>query len=319
MADINNLFSTFNDAISLSKIKSDNLKRGRDSLRSEIKKWFSDNSKKQPTFCWQGSFAMKTTVNPINDGEYDLDDGIYLSGYSDQKISDWPATGTVHSWIKSAVEGHTQQDPIDKDTCVRVVYASGYHIDYPIYIMKDDTAYLAHKTKGWTISDPKAFKDWFIQNVNEDGEQLRSIVKYLKAWKDYKDISLKGIEITILATKNFSVYEGRDEKSLRDTVKNILSSLESNFACVKPVEPGEDLFDSISDTKKGNITNGLKNLKAKLDLAIDEDDPVVASDYMIKVFGERFPQGKSIEKSEASASYVQTSAPGVLHHDGRSA
>lgn len=319
MADINGLFLDFNDSISLSKTKSDNLKRGRDALRAKIKKWFTDNGKQKPSFCWQGSFAMKTTVNPINDGEYDLDDGVYLDGYSDKDTSEWPATSTVHSWIKSAVTGHTQEDPIDKDTCVRVVYSSGYHIDYPIYIVKDDVAYLAHKTKGWIISDPKAFKEWFIQNVKDEGEQLRRLVKYLKAWKDFKSVSLKGIEITILATNNFNVYEGRDEKCLHDTVYSIISSLESNFSCIKPVAPGEDLFDGASETKKKGIISALTTLKDKLDLAINEQDPQAASEYIISVFGDRFPAGESCEEAEASASFVKTASPGVLRHDGRSA
>lgn len=319
MADINNLFSDFSDSISLSKTKSDNLRRGRDALRGKIKKWFSNNEKPAPSFCWQGSFAMKTTVNPIGDGEYDLDDGIYLDGYSSKAMSEWPAASTVHSWIKSAVAGHTQGDPVDKDTCVRVVYASGYHIDYPIYILKDDIAYLAHKSKGWIVSDPKAFREWFVQNVKDDGEQLRSLVRYLKAWKDFKSVSLKGIEITILATNSFNIYEGRDEKSLCNTVHSIISSLETNFSCVKPVAPGEDLFEGASDTKKNGIISALSTLKDKLDLAIDEKNPQIASEYMINVFGDRFPAGKALEESDASASFVKTASPGVLRHDGRSA
>lgn len=319
LADINNLFVDFYEKISLSKEKADNLRRGRDALRKKIKEWFSDNEKGEPSFCWQGSFAMKTTVNPIGDGEYDLDDGVYLQEFFDEDMSTWPATSTVHSWIKSAVKGHTQSAPIDKDTCVRVVYAKGYHIDYPIYIKYNDTAYLAHKTKGWTISDPKAFKDWFIQNVREEGEQLRRLVKYLKAWKDFKEISLKGIEITILATENFCAYEGRDEKSLYETVQNILVVLENNFVCIKPVAPGEDLFEGTSKTKKDNIINGLKALSNKLDLAIKESDPKVASQYMKEIFGNRFPEGSSIEKSKDSTSFARTSSPGVLQHDGRSA
>ena len=90
MADIHDLFVEFNDNISLSTEKSANLRRGRDALRSKIKTWFDENGKKKPSFCWQGSFAMKTTVNPINGNEYDLDDGVYLSGYADTDQDDWP-------------------------------------------------------------------------------------------------------------------------------------------------------------------------------------------------------------------------------------
>ena len=47
--------------------------------------------------------------------------------------------------MKDAVEDRTKLSPIDKDTCIRVCYSAGYHIDLPIYIVKDDVAYLATK------------------------------------------------------------------------------------------------------------------------------------------------------------------------------
>ena len=63
MADIHALFMSFNDSITLSNSKTSSLRTSRDSLRKGIKEWFSDNDKQKPKFCWQGSFAMKTTVN----------------------------------------------------------------------------------------------------------------------------------------------------------------------------------------------------------------------------------------------------------------
>ena len=77
MANIHELFTSFNDSITLSDAKTSSLRTSRDSLRKVIKQWFSDNNKQEPKFCWQGSFAMKTTVNPVNGGEYDIDDGVY--------------------------------------------------------------------------------------------------------------------------------------------------------------------------------------------------------------------------------------------------
>ena len=69
------------------------------------------------------------------------------------------------------------------------------------------------------------------------------MVKYLKAWKDYKNIDIKGMAITILVCNNFSVTENRDDISLLDTVTNIIDSLEDSFHCFKPVTPtDEDLF-----------------------------------------------------------------------------
>ena len=151
MANMHSLFLDFDEKIKLTPTKSNNLKTSRNALRKDIKDWFEDEGKKQPNFCWQGSFAMKTTVNPLGDHEYDMDDGVYLNGYSDDQDT-WPAPSTVHSWIKTATDDRTDKDSVDKNTCVRVMYAANYHIDLPIYIMKDSVPYLAHKSKPLNIS-----------------------------------------------------------------------------------------------------------------------------------------------------------------------
>ena len=317
MADLNKLFVEFNDKITLSPSKKEKLKTGRDALRKKIKDEFSDKDTNKLKFCGQGSYMMKTTINPI-DGEYDLDDGVYIQGYSNTEMDEWPSTSTVHSWIKNAVDGHTSTPPIDKNTCVRVIYVNDYHIDLPSYIIKDDVAYLSHKNDGWVISDPKAFTEWFVGKVTDKGEQLRSLVKYLKAWKEYKDIDLKGIAVTILVGENYYSYDNRDDLSLLGTLTNIIETLEEDFKCVKPVAPNEDIFDGYSETKKNSILSGLKNLRDNLKKAIDKEDEKEASDIMRKYFGDRFPQGKSSSK-ENKSQYVRAESPAVIKNDGRSA
>lgn len=302
MLDLNKLFVDFNDEISLTKIYKKKITTGRDALRTKISNKFSENGRKNPKYCTQGSYAMKTAIMPTEDDEFDLDNGVYLQGYSSDQDK-WPSTQTVHTWVKSAVEKHTSNDPIDKNTCVRVVYEDKYHIDLPIYIMGknsegDEIAYLAHKSKGWIESDPKAFTSWFQEYVNDNGQQIRRMVKYLKAWKDYKNIDIKGMAITILVCNNFSLTENRDDVSLLDTVTNILDFLEDNFQCYKPVTPtDEDLFANVSETSKNAILNGLDNLKKKLDKAINEkSNEKDATDILQKLFGDRFPDGEDKNK-----------------------
>lgn len=317
MSDLNKLFSKFNGIITLSTEKTANLKTGRDAIREKIRKKFKENGRSVPKFHGQGSFMMKTTVNPLTDEEYDIDDGVYLSSYNDKPQEEWATPLKVHTWIKDAVDGHTGTPPLDKNTCVRVIYAKNYHIDLPSYIIKNDIVYLAHKREGWTPSDPKAFTDWFLDKVNTKGEQLRSLVKYLKAWKDFENVDLKSIVISILVAENFYSYTDRDEKALLGTVTNIYNKLNWNFICKKPVVPNEDLLDGLSETKKDGVLNALKSLKESLDNAINSDDEEVASDYLIKSFGDRFPKGEA-KKSER-AEYVRTNSPVVFKNDGHSA
>lgn len=315
MADVHSLFLRFNDNITLSSGKVKSLKTSRDSIRKDIKKWFSDNDKRQPKFCWQGSFSMKTTVNPLENDEYDMDDGVYLQGYKDG-VDNFPAETTVHDWVKSAIKNRTSLGFIDKNTCVRVKYAKNYHIDLPIYIVKNNQAYLANKSKGWMISDPKAFTDWFIGKVQENSEQLRRLVKYLKAWKDYNHVPLKGIELTILTVNSFSNYDGRDEISLRNTVQKILNDLCTSFKCTKPVEPFEDLFKDKSDNQQHCIKENFKRLIRAMNSAIDSNNEYDASIFLRKEFGNRFPLG---EKAVGDDMNERISVPGIIKHDGRSA
>lgn len=320
MPNLNNKFSTFNEKISLTTTKKTNLKRGRDALRDKIKSDFKDKERGIPKFCGQGSYMMKTVVNPLGDNEYDIDDGVYLQGYSDKSESEWPSTTSVHNWIKNAVDGHTNTPPKDKNTCVRVIYANDYHIDLPAYIIKDEIAYLANKKDGWVESDPKAFTDWFVGKVKDEGEQLRRVVKYLKAWKDFNNIDLKGIAATVLVGQNFYCSDNRDDKSLLGTIVNIIDTLEDDFKCIKPVRPNEDLFDGFSQSKQDEIINALIKLKASLDDAINEEDEKEACGILQKQFGDRFPKGESKKSNQASQSiFIQTKSPGVINNDGHSA
>lgn len=300
--DTNKLFSVFNSIIKLNDSKISKLKTNRKALRDKIREHFKSNGWEVPKFYSQGSFPLNTNLNPINrttaNGDvqenYDLDDGVY---FICQK-SDRKEPITYHDRIIKAVEGHADR-VVDKTTCVRVVYADGHHIDLPSYWIgtDGDIPLLAHKSKGYIESDPKAFKDWVeneISNANSNG-QLRRIIRYLKAWKDHREnqnnnIKLpSGFILTILACQNFS-SNSCDDLSLKATVENIKKTLDSSFTCYRPTMPkDEELLESYSEDiflkELGNLIDNAKK-------ALESDNKNEASEFWRKVFGDRFPQGK---------------------------
>lgn len=320
MADLDKLYNKFCEAITLSQSKRDELITGRNSLREDIRADFTEKGRKKPSFCMQGSFAMKTVINPINGNEYDLDDGVYLNGYSDKDQDEWPSASSVHRWIVDAVDGHTKSAPENKTSCVRVRYARGYHIDLPSYIIDDGKCFLATKNSGWTESDPKAFKEWFMSYVTNYpisyGEPLRRTVRYLKAWRDYCDVDLASIVVTILATKNFSSYSGRDDLAVLNTVKQIRNTLNRSFSCRKPVFPREELLEDYTTTEQKAVLDALEAFETTLSQASSESDEKKASEIVRAVYGNRFPLGQS---TTAGSAYAITTAPGVIGNDGRSA
>lgn len=316
MANTNTLFKQFDEKIKLTEPKKEELRTSRDAIREDVERWLLDNEKGNSRFCLQGSFAMNTTVNPINSDEFDIDYGVYLLKFEETEKSAWPIPDTVHNWILSAVSNRTSKTPINKNACVRVSYGHGYHVDIPIYIEQDGVTYLANRSEGWLPSDASGFVKWLNDKKDADGQLVR-IIRYLKRWKDYRDVPLKGIEITIMTANYFSPANTRDDDAIRYTVEAILASLRTSFTCIKPVIPYEDMFVDVSSSKKESILNELDVLLDNLQKASDASDEGTAADYLRTVFGDSFPKGESSQNK--AASYIATSTPAVLEHDGRSA
>ena len=226
-------FIKYCEKITLNDSHINKLREKRDIIRDKIRTYFALKNKKKPSFYMQGSFAMKTTIIPLS-GEYDLDDGVYVQ-YIDttQDIDNWLKPQTIHNWIYDAVDNHTSTSPQRLKKCVRVIYQDGinFHLDLPCYVAKkinkEDKYYVADKSKNaWHKSDPKAIRDWFKSEIQNKGEQLRSIIIYLKGWKDYREFNNKqlellgGFQLTVLAVNCFVPAKDNDEKSFIQTFRH---------------------------------------------------------------------------------------------------
>ncbi len=289
MADCNDLFQKFLSEINIKPDCSKNLQRGREAIKREIENYFSNKLKVgKPDFYLQGSYSLKTMIEPLNPkDEYDLDDGIYLK-HTDDDISK-PTTEEVSNWIFKAVEGHTKKNPENKKNCVRVIYTEGYHIDLAIYRKIKGKYYLARLGKDqWVPSDARAFNNWFYERL-ERNEQMRSCIKYLKAWKDFNSCDIKGIHLTVLVGLNYVSVTDRDDKSLVETVGKIINYLEQKKAILNPVDQNENMIANWSEEKIRRIISAFKEFSSEAGEALDEQDKDKASKIWRALFGDRFP------------------------------
>ncbi len=301
MANNHEQFIEFNGTIKLSESKKEELRKNRNELRKKIEKYFNDEkpNETKPEFHAQGSFMMHTTVNPLPNYEedengntktlypYDLDDGVYFI----DKLENKQSVSTYHTWIYNAVKDHTLKGALKKNTCVRVLYADGHNIDLPIYFEEKDKENvipeLAHKSEGFIESDPIEFYEWFNNKAND---QLKRIVRYLKAWKDKQDKSYStkmpsGLILTILATNNF-VSNDRDDISLKNTLQEIKDTLDSKYECFRPTtKKDEDLIQKYSETHfKDRLNKFLESAKD----AVEHSNPKEGCKKWQKHLGDRF-------------------------------
>ncbi len=317
MADCHDLFQQLDEKIKLTNSKRDDLMQARDAIRGRINKYFSDELKAaSPDFKMQGSFAMKTTTNPLS-GEFDVDDGVYLRNLPDSK-DDWPASSTVHSWIYRSVDGHTKEKPTDKRTCVRVTYAGHYHVDLPIYGQLGSETYLSEKgDEGWHPSDPIKFKDWFIGKVKNTDEQLRRIVRYIKAWADYESGKIgmpSNMILTVLTANAFVRYE-RDDSSFSNVLNSINDQIANSFVVANPVDLSEDLASELTQSQRNRFRERVSVFAQDSVEALQEESKEAACKRWASHFGDRFPSCKGLDEEKA----LTTSAPAILKDDARSA
>lgn len=318
MANLQTVFTEYNRTIRLSDNKRKELILVRNNLRSRVQKRHQQFSGIIPgydelEFQSQGSFVMDTIIAPVHD-DYDLDDGIYFIGRLSKDKR--PAPEVFHKMIIDAIGANYEdvEKVIDKDTCVRVLYKSGFHIDLPIYYADNkECPDLSVKSKGWILSNPVEFIAWFeekarsgfkksflyestlydeyerwITDIRKKDVQLRRLVRYLKSWGDLRREEMPcGLIMTILVANNHYEHE-RDDIALKETLILIEASLRKSFTCLRPTTPvGEDLLASYKN--KVAFMNYLSQFIENAKQALTEVDPQKACKYWQKSLGDRFP------------------------------
>lgn len=315
MADNQKQFEGFLENIQLIGEGLKSLRKSRDANRDRITKHWKDVLKRRvPSFKEQGSFEMGTVIKPI-EGDYDLDDGMYLNCIGDD-ANEWPSTSTVQGWVCSAVEGATEGDPQKRKRCVRIPYKDGYHIDVPAYGQDSfGTTRVYEKGKEpvtFDESNPVALVDWFNER-KEFHSDLRDLVRFFKAWRDHKKGSLtkiKSVTMTILISEHIQSDEHYDQ-AIVNTARNCAKHIRRGGQVLKPVAPFEDLTSSWSDEDRSKIADAFDNLA---DRGVDAMAAESVRDGALiweKQFGSRFPVPED-DGTKAFTSALITNEPPVV-------
>lgn len=286
MSNCHDLFTKFNTELNVLQSKREKMVGSKDNLRKVIRKHFDENhADYHPRFFIQGSYKLGTSIRNKED-HCDLDDGVYFSGNPDE------VTGTtLHNWVYDAVSGVTDATPIHKKKCIRVDYKAGYHIDLPVMVFdenSDEHPLLAVKDSDFKVDDPKEFVEYYKTNHTV---QMTRMVKYLKSWCDHKRESMpSGLSMTVLVL-NHHMSNDRDDIALKYLLIEMEKALKSEFKCIMPTTPNDDLFASFSDTKKQNFMDNLSAFIEDAKKAVDETNQKRASKLWKKHLGDRFPEG----------------------------
>jgi hypothetical protein len=232
-----------------------------------------------------------------------------------------------------------------KSTCTRIEIDSTKHIDIPLYAIPDgefeklieffekaqregradmlrtnsewdllptDSLLLAHRDEGWKKSDPRPIKDWVTRQILLKTEQLRRLMRYIKAWRDWQwtnGHSPASILLMVAVDQALQKPEAGDDLALLKVAAKLPEILAGKVE--NPTAPGEILSDKLDkDGIRQEVIARAQQLHTSLHHAIMVcDRPEEACLVLQQLFGPRFPTDvTSVDKVKAAAIVAATPA-----------
>lgn len=231
-----------------------------------------------------------------------------------------------------------------KATCIRIEISGRAHVDVPLYAIPDeefillraslesrgfdsiseavtkaeldvwtalprDSVLLAHRKENWKKSDPRPLRDWFVGEVEVKGDQLRRIVRYLKAYRDWRWPEGGPTSILLMATAVplFEAQHGRDDLALLNVAAGMAKSLRAGVA--NPTDQNESLTERLGAEKVEEAAVAFEGFEKFLRGALECSNPEQACAWMIEKFGNRFPNEPDWVKVSSVKDTVAAVAP----------
>ena len=193
--------------------------------------------------------------------------------------------------------------------CITVPYATGYHVDLPIYAKNDGNLHIAwgKKTSNEHIlypSDPEGLKKWIkeVSNDKDHRTQFRRCVRYLKRWKNNNfnsvgNIAPPSIGLTIQARSSFIAQKEDDLSCLINIARHICNSFTSSYDIADeewynvvqvnlPVSPEKDVYYKMTNKRLDNFYKKAYELVEALEAVQAEESLSECSKILNKVFGD---------------------------------
>lgn len=277
--------------------------------------------------------------------EIDLDDGLFMPVSYFQKGGDRSPViqSAAYFFIVERIlvplcEKKGWQLVTDKPSCIRVKIDDTMHTDLALYsvpdadfqrILKDaqnrgvdfatellmeDTAYrmlsqdeimLAHRNEGWKKSDPRKLEDWFIDAVKDYGQQVRTVSRYLKGWKDFQwpkgklaSIALMAAVVSVFEKASAAIAKDRDDLALLRVAEDLPEFLGKEIP--NPVVEGERLDQGWSPEERSSFVAKAKVLAERLaDALTQTSDRAMAHEALKEQFGGRIPDDLTLYLPDA--------------------
>lgn len=213
----------------------------------------------------QGSYAHRTIIKPVGNGEYDADVLLVLH----QHPTWTPAMYTAELAAALRSSGIYKDKVHKRSRCVCVDYTGDFHIDIVPYV---ESRWAITNNKGgidgagqWQTAYPEKFTEWLEGKYRLTNDHMPDVIRLLKYLRDYKKtFSVKSVILSILVGNVVTGFNALDPSAYPDlptTIVRVLEDLARYVAGHATMPPITDPAGSGQDFQHRWDQNGYANFR----------------------------------------------------------
>jgi hypothetical protein len=259
----------------------------------------------------QGSWAHKTIIKPVDQGEFDADLLVLV-----EAVDGWDAKDYIKK-LASAFKGSESYKDKYKawDYCVTLTYANDAQIDIaPLVIDRvtnDEFEVCNKRLNVFERSEPAQYTKWLVeQNGYSGSNSFRKVTRLLKYLRDIKTrFVCPSVLLTTLIAHQINPDDKNSESfadvptSLQTIVARLDDWLQANIdkpMVCNPFLPSEDFAAAWSDAQYENFRSSIHRYRGWIDEAVAEADRDASVLAWRRLFGDEFAPSITVEKSAKS-------------------
>lgn len=287
-----------------------------------------------PAIVWQGhhpAFAAKAYFTLVENSLQELcaERGWRLNGTEQKdtcirvKISDWAHIDIplyaapeaqfvrISELAKSVAISNRSRTTAD---LLREFADDAETVDWPWEQLKEIR--LATRNGEWICSDPFQLTRWFLDCIEEYGDQLRRVCRYLKAWRDYQWPSGGGptsVMLMICACESFESHYHRDDIALQLAAQR-MSTMFLDEIYVQAIDNNTEDFNRISEGDRKEAADRADELRWAIELSrrYSASMKIDAVQKIRTALGPRVPADADLVVEESTTDRVRATAASTV-------
>jgi hypothetical protein len=263
----------------------------------------------------QGSWAHKTIIKPVDQGEFDADLIVFV-----QPVDGWGAATYIDTLYEAFRANNTYHGMAKRwSHCVTIIYANDKKIDItPVLVNRDGFERLEvcnHYSNQFERSEPVRYTEWLVeQNSYSGNNSFRKVTRLIKFLRDIKSrFTCSSVLLTTILGHRISPAD-RGSAAFADTptaLKTVFGRmddwLEVNLhkpIVANPYLPGENFANAWTDEQYANFRSQIHKYREWIDEAFDEQGRSESIAKWRRVFGDGFAAGVVVKEGKSAGQFA---------------